>query len=367
MNLALLWQAVVTLSNTAVTLLVLTVAAIWIYQAVRAVWGLHAPAPLVDREDAFFGVLIAAHNKAGTMGAFFASLRALNYPRERLSILFVADHCTDATAAQIRAAGFECIERNSGKRGKTPSLAEGITRLREEQSEQLDAVAFFDADNLIDPDFFRQAAAGLAAGHVALQGHVSVHNWDVSWFSRLNHLNAVVENRLEELARSQLGWSCHLRGYGMVMSRALLEQLPWQDGSLVDDREILVHLVCRGHRVHWLKHACVVRVLSATARDAATQQRHWAGGHSSIVGHSVYALWRHWRASGQPAALHLMIDFLLPSHAVQLSLMFLAILLTAIVQGVFHWTFWLSLSLLPAYLAYFFVGNWLSSTPSRPL
>jgi cellulose synthase/poly-beta-1,6-N-acetylglucosamine synthase-like glycosyltransferase len=343
------------------------VAAIWLYQAVRALWGLRAPPPLAGRDDRFFGVLVPAHNEEGVLDPLFASLRAVDYPADRLSILFVADHCTDATVAQIRAAGFACIDRQSGERGKTASLAEGIARLREQHGVGLDAIAFFDADNLVDAGFFRQAAAGLAQGHEVLQGHVGVHNWDATLFSRLNYMNAVVENRLEELARSQAGLSCNLRGHGMVMSRAVLEQVPWHAGTLVEDQEMLVRLVCGGRRVHWLQHARAASVLPATAKEAAAQRRRWAGGRSAIVGSSVRALWRHWRASGQASALHLMIDFLLPSHAVQLSLMFLAIMLSALVPGVGQWPFWLALALLPAYLLYFFVGNWLAGTPARLL
>ena len=360
-----LWHAGMTLAGWAATLLALTSASIWLYQAARAVWGLRAPAPLIGRDDRFFGVLVPAHNEEGVLEPLFASLNAVNYPAERLAILFVADHCTDATVAQIRAAGFDCIDRQSGERGKTSSLAEGIGRLLEQHGDRLDAVAFFDADNLVDAEFFRQAAAGLEQGHPVLQGHVGVHNWDATLFSRLNYMNAVVENRLEELARSQAGLSCNLRGHGMVMSRAILQQVPWHAGTMVEDQEMLVRLVCSGHRVHWLEHARAASVLPATAKEAAAQRRRWAGGRSAIVRSSVRALWQHWRKTGQASALHLLIDFLLPSHAVQLSLMFMAILATAIVPGVGHWPFWLALALLPAYLLYFLAGNWLSGVPAR--
>lgn len=360
-----MWHAVVALAGWAATLLALAVAAMWLYQAARAVWGLRAPVPLSGRDDRLLGVLVPAHNEEGVLEPLFASLKAVNYPAEHLAILFVADHCTDATVAQIRAAGFDCIDRQSGERGKSASLAEGIDRLIDQHGQSLDAIAFFDADNLVDAEFFRQAAAGLAQGHSVLQGHVGVHNWDASLFSRLNYMNAVVENRLEELARSQAGLSCNLRGHGMVMSRAILQQVPWHAGTMVEDQEMLVRLVCGGHRVHWLHHARAASVLPATAKEAAAQRRRWAGGRSAIVGSSVHALWRHWRKTGQASALNLMIDFLLPSHAVQLSLMFLAIVATAIVPGIGHWPFWLAVALLPAYLLYFLVGNWLSGVPAR--
>ncbi|MEO8152857.1 MAG: glycosyltransferase family 2 protein [Rhizobacter sp.] len=347
------------------SLLVLAVAAIFFYQAIRSIWGLRSPAPLAPRQDKTFGVLVPAHNEEGVLGPLMASLAQIDYPRERLKILFVADHCTDATVAEIRAGGFDCLDRQSGARGKTASLAEGIAQLRAQYGEQLDAVAFFDADNLVDPQFFQQAAAGLHEGHEVLQGRVGVHNWQSTLFSRLNYMNAVVENRMEELARSQAGLSCNLRGHGMVFRMDVLQALHWQSDTFVEDQEMLVRLVCSGRRVHWLEHARAASVLPQTAKEAAAQRRRWAGGRSAIMGRSIRSLWQRVQETGDRAALHLMIDFFLPSHAVQLSLLFVSIMVAAGVCGLASWQFLLALALLPAYLLYFVIGNLLSGVPAR--
>jgi len=349
----------------AASALVLGVAAIFFYQAIRGLWGVRAPAPLAPRRDKRFGVLVPAHNEEGVLGPLFASLARVDYPRAQLAVLFVADHCSDATVAEIRAAGFDCLDRQSGARGKTASLAEGITTLEARHGDALDAVAFFDADNLVDPLFFQQAAAGLHEGHAVLQGRVGVHNWQATLFSRLNYMNAVVENRLEELARSQAGWSCNLRGHGMVFRRDVLQRMPWHSDTMVEDQEMLVKLVCSGQRVHWLEHARASSVIPETAKEAAAQRRRWAGGRSAIVGRSVRALWARFRASGDGAALNLMIDFLLPSHAVQLSLLFVAIVAAAAICGLASWQFALAFALLPAYLLYFIAGNLLSGVPAK--
>ncbi len=356
-----LWLLAMLLAST----LVLAVAAIFVYQAIRGCWGLRAPVPLSPRQDKHFGVLVPAHNEEGVLQPLFDSLSQLQYPREQLQILFLADHCTDATVAEIRAAGFACLDRQSGARGKTASLAEGIDKLLSQPGALLDAVAFFDADNLVDPLFFQQAAAGLHQGHAVLQGRVGVHNWQATLFSRLNYMNAVVENRLEELARSQAGLSCNLRGHGMVFRRDVLETLKWHSDTLVEDQEMLVRLVCSGRRVHWLEHARAASVLPQTAREAAAQRRRWAGGRSAIMGRSIRALWQRATGSRDRTALHLLIDFLLPSHAVQLSLLFAAIVVAALVCGLGSWQFILAFALLPAYLLYFVVGNVLSGVPAR--
>lgn len=353
------------LLNTVVLGLLILVMAMLGYQSVRAVWGLRAPAPLPGIERLKFGVLIPAHNEESAIDALLESLLAVRYPGDLLHVLFVADHCEDGTVARIRAKGFECLDRQEGQRGKTPSLAEGLGWLSQRYGKQLDAVAFFDADNLVAPDFFQQAAASIEAGHAVVQAHVGVHNWNSTVFARLNFMNAVVENRLEELARSQAGLTCNLRGHGMVFRREVLEQVPWESGTLVEDQEMLVRLVLAGYRVHWAENARVNSVLPETAKDAAVQRRRWAGGRSTLMRKAVRALFGKWRADRDRVAFHLMLDFLLPSHAVQLSIAFVTVLIAGLVAGLLSWQTVVAVILVLLYFLYFALGNWLSGVPAR--
>lgn len=345
--------------------LLFVVTTILLYQLVRASWGIRVPAPVQGSERVSFGVLVPAHNEVSVIDALIDSLRRVRYPQERLHVLFVADHCDDGTVDKIRVAGFECLDRQSGPRGKPASLADGLDWLASRFDGRLDAIAFFDADNIVEPEFFRQAAAAIDAGHPVVQGNVGVQNWNATVFSRLNYMNAVVENRLEELARSQAGLSCNLRGHGMVMRTDVLQCVPWKSDSMVEDQDMLIRLVLNGFRVFWAEHARVNSVLPETTKDAATQRRRWAGGRSTIMGHAVKVLFEKWRSNGDRVAFHLMVDFLLPSHAVQLCLAFLALPLAALAFGIYSWQSGFALALIFLYFLYFAIGNWLSRVPIR--
>lgn len=334
------------------------------YPAIRSLWGFRKPPLPQPQFDACFGVLIAAHNEAGAMTRLFESLHGLHYPADRLKVLFIADHCTDATMAEIEAAGFRCLDRRSGPSGKGAAIGDGHRQLRSEFGPVIDAYAVFDADNVIDRDFFAQAAAGLAEGHPVLQGNVGIYNWKATVFSRLNYLNAMVENRLEELARSQAGLSCHLRGHGMVFRASVLERVPWSAHGAVEDQDMLVRLVSAGIRVHWLEHARVRSVLPETARAAKIQRQRWAGGRSEILRRATEVLWKRYRTHRDWVALNLLVDLALPSHAVQLALVAAAIAVSALC-GLDSWQFVAATALVPLYLAYFLVGNILAGTPPR--
>lgn len=355
----------VALLRAAAASIVLATVGSFVYQAARALWGLRRPAPLQPRTDLTFGIVIAAHNEANAMSGLFESLRQQRYPFSKMHVLFVADHCSDDTASQIEAAGFRVLQRNDGHPGKSGSLASGCSSLLASYGDTIDAFAIFDADNFIDPGFLAQAAAGLSSGHAVLQGRVTVQNWRDTVFSRLNYLNAVVENRLEELARSQAGLTCNLRGHGMVFRSDLSSIVFLPAQTLVEDQEALIRLVVHGHRAHWLEHAVVASVIPSSAAEAAAQRRRWAGGRSAMVGPAVRALWHRAVGSKDAVALNLLIDFILPSHAVQISLAFVSLALAVLCCGLSSWQTTVAASLLLAYFLYFIVGALLARLPLR--
>ncbi len=311
--------------------------------------------------EPIFGIVVPAHNEESGIEALLASLRALDYPQDRLAVVVVADHCTDATARRVRDAGYACLERSTGARGKAPSLVEGIAWVLERRPD-LAAIAFFDADNTVEADFFR-VVAGLVPHEPYLQGNVGIQNWNATVFSRLNYINAMAENRFRELARSQAGLSCHLRGHGMVFRRDILGDLAWQEGGLVEDYDMQLRIAVGGGRVVWVDEARVRSVLPETARAATVQRMRWAGGKSAIMRHGVTMLWRSWIESRSMVVLDQILLLLIPSHAIQVCLALLLFAASLIFAGPGSALFCASASLLAGYLGYIVAGALLNRVP----
>ena len=84
------------------------------------------PAPGTPR----VAVLIPAHDEGSGVRATVASVRALDWPAERLDVVVIADNCTDDTAAHAEAAGARVLERDApDARGKGRALAWAVERL----------------------------------------------------------------------------------------------------------------------------------------------------------------------------------------------------------------------------------------------
>ena len=138
------------------------------------------------RELRRYAALIAARNEEAVIAELIESLRAQDYPADKLDIFVVADNCTDATAAVARQAGAQVFERfDTARVGKGYALDFLFCRLREAGLEQDYAGYFvFDADNLVDRAFVRRMNDTACSGDfAAVTCYRNSKNYGANWIS----------------------------------------------------------------------------------------------------------------------------------------------------------------------------------------
>ena len=97
-----------------------------------------------------YAVLISARNEEAVLPYLLDSIRAQDYPAERIRVYVCADNCTDRTAELARARGATVFERSdSACIGKGYGLKFLLDRIA---PESYDVCLVFDADNLLQPD-----------------------------------------------------------------------------------------------------------------------------------------------------------------------------------------------------------------------
>jgi len=130
-------------------------------------------------DEPFVSIIIAARNAEHTIVPCLRSLRALDYPADRMEIIVVDDGSSDRTAELAESEGVRLIR--AVQRGPGAARNRGVAEARGE------FVAFTDADCLVGEDWLRQllavfeedvAAVGGAQG-LANAGYVprSVHSF----------------------------------------------------------------------------------------------------------------------------------------------------------------------------------------------
>lgn len=252
------------------------VAGIGAYLGVLTVFsrGLKTPTPDHRR---VFAIVVPAHNEATGIVATITSLRSLQYPSDRFSIVVIADNCTDNTAELARAAGVTVIERfDDARRSKGFALTDVLPRVL--QNPSVDAVVIIDADTQVDRNLLSAVSARFAAGAHAAQADYQVANPEGGWRTELMSVAFTCFHEVRSMGRERLGLSTGLRGNGMAFTRFALETVPHQASSLVEDLEHGIALAKAGIRVVYIHEAHVRAEMPVDDDAAASQRKRWERG-----------------------------------------------------------------------------------------
>jgi 1,2-diacylglycerol 3-beta-glucosyltransferase len=234
-----------------------------------------APAVVRREPSTRFAIAIPAHDEASVIAATVDRLRSLDYPAGLLAIHVVADHCSDETAALARRAGATVHERGDGPRtGKGAALAWLFERILDDA---YDAVVVFDSDTHVAADFLRLMDARLAQGAQVIQGQHVIRNPDDGWFPALTWAMFLIDNRIQNLGRSNLGWSAKNMGDSICFRAGILRRLGWGEG-LTEDYQLRQRLLLAGVTIRYEPLAKGYGEAPRTWAQARAQRARWLRG-----------------------------------------------------------------------------------------
>ncbi|GAP13478.1 glycosyltransferase [Longilinea arvoryzae] len=287
------------------------------------------PAPAVrwhDRQPRTrFAIAIPAHNEETVIAGTVQRLMALDYPFDRFRIHIVADHCTDQTALLARQAGAEAHERNEGPRsGKGAALSWLFGRIL--QDDQVDALVIFDADTRVDASFLRVMDARLTDGAQVVQGQHRISNPKSGWFPALTWAMFLIDNRFQNLGRSNLGWSAKHMGDSICFRADVLRRLGWGEG-LTEDYQLRQRLLLEGIHIVYEPAALGLGEAPLTWQQARAQRARWLRGTHDASRQFAGQLLREALKRGDGALLDGALQAYLPSYS---TLTLLAVLLLVV-------------------------------------
>ena len=151
-----------------------------------------------------FAVVVAAHNEAAVIGQLIENLKRLDYPEELYDIYVIADNCTDETAQIAGDAGAIVCERtHPTKKSKGFALEWMFERLFE-MDKEYDAIAIFDADNLVHPNFLKEMNNRLLKGDKVIQGFLDAKNPYDTWVAGTFAIAFWVIDHISHLAKTNM-------------------------------------------------------------------------------------------------------------------------------------------------------------------
>lgn len=237
-----------------------------------------------------FALLVAAHNEEMVIGKIIESLNEIDYPKDMYDIFVIADNSDDNTASIARSYGVNVYERNvPDKRGKGYALEWMFDRIFR-MDKKYDAIAIFDADNLISKNFLREMNYKLSQGYKVVQGYIDSKNPNDSWITQSYSISFWTANRLFQLSRSNLGLSNQIGGTGFCMDTNILKELGWGATCLTEDLEFTCKLVLNGHKVGWAHNAIVYDEKPLTLKQSWNQRKRWMQGFTDVSSRFFFKL-----------------------------------------------------------------------------
>lgn len=234
-------------------------------------------APSLTAEDyPSLALVVAAYNEAECMEAKIVNTLALDYPTDRLSLLFVTDGSTDATPDIVRRHPRIELLHSPERRGKIHAIHRAMGRIRAE------IVVFTDANTSLNPEALRRLARHYQDPTVgAVSGEKRVAISQVSDATAGEGMYWKYESTLKKWD-SELFSVVGAAGELFSIRRSLYRDVP--DDTILDDFMLSMQTVERGFRIVYEPEA-YARELSSenVAEELKRKIRIAAGGIQSIV------------------------------------------------------------------------------------
>ncbi|SHI67196.1 hypothetical protein SAMN05444401_1311 [Clostridium amylolyticum] len=229
-----------------------------------------------------FALVVAAHNEEMVIKDIIESFKHLNYPTNLYDIFVIADNCTDKTALIAKKQGALVYERtNKEKRGKGYALEWMFDKIFK-MDKKYDAIAVFDADNLVSSNFLSEMNKMLCSEYKVVQGYLDSKNPVDTWITGSYSISFWTSNRMFQLSRNNLGLSNQLGGTGFCIDTDILKELGWGATCLTEDLEFTCKLVLNGYKVGWAHDAIIYDEKPLTLSQSWSQRKRWMQGFADV-------------------------------------------------------------------------------------
>lgn len=243
-----------------------------------------------------YAVMISARNESQVIGDLIHSIRVQNYPQELISIFVIADNCTDNTAEIARNAGAtEVYERfNDEEVGKGYALNYGWHEIQKrDDAESFEAYFVFDADNVLDANYFREMNKVFDGGAEASTSYRNSKNYGSNWISAGYAIWFLREAKYLSQARLTLNTSCAISGTGFfIAAHVLKESGGWKWHLLTEDIEFSASSIIEGRRIAYCPTAMLYDEQPITFIDSWNQRFRWAKGFYQVFWHYAGKLFK---------------------------------------------------------------------------
>lgn len=228
-----------------------------------------------------YGIVIAARNEELVIGNLVDSLHSQTYPRENYQVFVVADNCDkdDRTAEIAREHGATVYERFCPEKARKGWALEYLFDNIEKDYgiRSFDGFLFFDADNLVAPDYLERMNEAFSTGVDGVIGYRNTKNIDQNPIACHYGLHFMRSSMSLHRPRSRLGLCTHIAGTGYLLSSEMLKD-GWHYSSLTEDTQATMDFAVQGKRIEYCEAAEFYDEQPYQLKVMVRQRIRWAKG-----------------------------------------------------------------------------------------
>jgi len=221
-------------------------------------------------------LMICAYNEADVIEEKMQNIRALNYPQEKLCVMWVTDGSSDNSNEMLQAYPEVKLVFSPERKGKAAAMQHGL------QENKAEYVIFTDANTMLNADAIREIVRQFMKKNVSCvsgekrvaarhAGQATAEGEGVYW-----KYESMLKRWDSELY-SAMGAA------GELFAVRMSHYLPAPSNALLDDFMISMLILKDGHRIAYTNEAYATEYGSAsTAEESKRKRRIAAGGLQSI-------------------------------------------------------------------------------------
>ena len=218
-----------------------------------------------------FAAIIPLHQNIDFLPPILDSLLKQRYTH--VSFFFVADDCP---TIQVPSEDdrIHIIYPKQALHSKIKSLQLALENIPENK---FDAIAIFDADNLIHPEFFSVMNAYFNKGYKFVQSNILPKNIDTT-FARLDTINDQYYNFIDRLAPSSVQLSAHIAGRGIVIDIAQYKLVSYTNMLGGFDKKLQCELAKNG-LIGYAQDAVIYDEKVSSGANMQVQRTRWINAY----------------------------------------------------------------------------------------
>ncbi|MCX6787428.1 MAG: glycosyltransferase [Candidatus Kaiserbacteria bacterium] len=220
-------------------------------------------------------IIVPCWNEETTIAGTVESLLALDYPKEKLSLILINDGSTDTTPAVIDRFAehpqITTIHKENG--GKFTAMNIGIERAKDAE-----LIGFLDADSFVAPDSLREIVAAFDAPDIAaVTASMSIHKPN-TLFQRMQYAEYSLSITLRHVFASINGLYVAPGPFSFYRRSIFADIGMFKRAYLAEDMEMSMRVQRAGLRIGNAIRACVYTKGPPTFTKLLTQRIRWTTG-----------------------------------------------------------------------------------------